>query len=67
MDEDAHSRASEDLWVINSFTVKSFSQAQMASVINEAKQLGIPTVVAGCVPQGDKKSSDLQARSFDSI
>jgi threonylcarbamoyladenosine tRNA methylthiotransferase CDKAL1 len=60
MDED-HDRTSADIWLINSCTVKSPSQSQMASVIAEAKRNSIPVVVAGCVPQGDKKSSDLQA------
>ena len=61
MDNDA-SRTAADLWLINSCTVKSPSQSQMSSVISEAKKHSIPVVVAGCVPQGDKKSSDLQAR-----
>jgi threonylcarbamoyladenosine tRNA methylthiotransferase CDKAL1 len=56
-DEDAETA---DLWVVNSCTVKSPSQSQMATVIRSAKSHSIPIVVAGCVPQGDKKSSDLQ-------
>lgn len=58
--EDSHLRTTADLWLINSCTVKSPSQSQMASVINEAKRHSIPVVVAGCVPQGDKKSADLE-------
>lgn len=60
MDDDENRREA-DLWLINSCTVKSPSQSQMASVISEAKKNTIPVVVAGCVPQGDKKASDLQA------
>lgn len=63
-EDDAESRLSADLWVINSCTVKSPSQSQMATAINEAKSHGIPLVVAGCVPQGDKKSKDLEVSIF---
>jgi threonylcarbamoyladenosine tRNA methylthiotransferase CDKAL1 len=60
IDNDANLRSSADLWLINSCTVKSPSQSQMASVIGEAKRHGIPIVVAGCVPQGDKKAPELE-------
>lgn len=60
--DDEKSRTDADVWVINSCTVKSPSQSQMASVISEAKKNNIPVVVAGCVPQGDSKSADLQVR-----
>lgn len=36
----------------------------MATAINEAKAHSIPLVVAGCVPQGDKKSKDLEVSIF---
>eukprot|EP00892_Ulva_mutabilis_P006035 jgi/Ulvmu1/3803/UM018_0013.1 len=62
-EEEAENRLSADLWVINSCTVKSPSQSQMATAIGEAKSRGIPLVVAGCVPQGDKKSKDLEGIS----
>lgn len=66
MDDNAD-RTAADLWLINSCTVKSPSQSQMSSVISEAKKNSIPVVVAGCVPQGDKKSSDLQVCSPPSL
>lgn len=55
-------RDSADAWLINSCTVKSPSQSQMATVISAGKTRGIPVVVAGCVPQGDKASRDLEVR-----
>jgi Uncharacterized protein family UPF0004 len=59
---DAVDRHKADVWLINSCTVKSPSQSQMASVISDAKARGAPVVVAGCVPQGDKRSRDLEVR-----
>lgn len=57
---EAEERSEADLWLVNSCTVKSPSQSQMATVIADAKARGIGVVVAGCVPQGDKHSPDLQ-------
>ena len=59
--EDAQ-RDEADAWLINSCTVKSPSQSQMATVIEAGKARGKPVIVAGCVPQGDKRSRDLEAR-----
>lgn len=48
------------MWLVNSCTVKSPSQSAMNSVILEAQRLGKGLVVAGCVPQGDKKAKELK-------
>jgi hypothetical protein len=53
-----------EVWLINSCTVKSPSQSQMATVIAEGKARGAAIVVAGCVPQGDKKSRDLEVLNY---
>ena len=50
--------------MINTCTVKSPSQAGMASLIRAGQALGIPLVVAGCVPQGDKKATELEGLSL---
>ena len=63
MVQDASKSNGADCWVVNSCTVKSPSQSQMATVISDARARGIPVVVAGCVPQGDKKSRDLQVHN----
>ncbi|GAB4820559.1 hypothetical protein N2152v2_007605 [Parachlorella kessleri] len=57
-------RASAAVWVINTCTVKNPSQAGMASLIRAGQALGIPLVVAGCVPQGDKKATELEGLSL---
>jgi threonylcarbamoyladenosine tRNA methylthiotransferase CDKAL1 len=55
-------RGEAEVWLINSCTVKSPSQSQMATTIAEGKARRVAIVVAGCVPQGDKQSRDLQVR-----
>jgi threonylcarbamoyladenosine tRNA methylthiotransferase CDKAL1 len=57
---DEEERYKADLWLVNSCTVKSPSQSQMATVLADAKVHSIGVVVSGCVPQGDKHSPDLQ-------
>ncbi|GFR41988.1 hypothetical protein Agub_g2668, partial [Astrephomene gubernaculifera] len=61
---DDASRDSADLWLINSCTVKGPSQAAMSSLIAAARAAGRAVVVAGCVPQGDKKLPELQGVSL---
>lgn len=46
--------------VINSCTVKGPSQDAMTSEIRKAKDLNIPVVVGGCVPQADKHLATLK-------
>ncbi|GLC56541.1 hypothetical protein PLESTB_001118500 [Pleodorina starrii] len=60
---DDTSRDSADLWLINSCTVKGPSQAGMTSLINAGRAGGKRLLVAGCVPQGDKKLPELQGVS----
>ena len=55
-------RDDADVWLVNSCTVKSPSQSQMATVLAEGRRRGKGIVVAGCVPQGDDKSPDLEVR-----
>ncbi|PRW56296.1 threonylcarbamoyladenosine tRNA methylthiotransferase [Chlorella sorokiniana] len=55
---------SADLWLINSCTVKSPSQSAMDTLLRRGKQLGKALVVAGCVPQGDRRASELRGLSL---
>ena len=48
------------LWLINTCTVKNPSQAAMSSLIAKGRAGGKALVVAGCVPQGDKRIPELQ-------
>ncbi|EFJ44304.1 hypothetical protein VOLCADRAFT_64943 [Volvox carteri f. nagariensis] len=52
-----------DLWLINSCTVKGPSQAGMSSLIAVGRAGGKRLLVAGCVPQGDKRLPELQGVS----
>lgn len=49
---------------MNTCTVKSPSQSAMVSVMQRGKELGIPLVVSGCVPQGDKNAKELREVSL---
>lgn len=49
-----------DLWLINSCTVKGPSQAAVGTLVRRARQQGKAVVVAGCVPQGDRKAQELE-------
>jgi hypothetical protein len=53
-----------DLWLVNTCTVKNPSQQAMASVLTRGRQLGKKLVVAGCVPQGDRRAKELQGLSL---
>ncbi|KXZ42103.1 hypothetical protein GPECTOR_204g385 [Gonium pectorale] len=57
------SRDSADLWLVNSCTVKGPSQAAMSSLLAAGRAAGKRLLVAGCVPQGDKKLPELQGVS----
>jgi len=49
-----------DLWILNSCTVKNPAEDHFRNEINSGKKSGKFIVVAGCVPQGDPKSSFIQ-------
>lgn len=49
-----------DIWLINSCTVKDPSQAAFMHLVNSAKTVGKPVVVAGCVSQADRNLSGLE-------
>jgi threonylcarbamoyladenosine tRNA methylthiotransferase CDKAL1 len=52
-----------DLCVINSCTVKDPSQAAFSHLVKTVEARGKPVVVAGCVPQADKKVVGLERAS----
>jgi threonylcarbamoyladenosine tRNA methylthiotransferase CDKAL1 len=52
-------KANADVWLLNSCTVKDPSEQAVQTVLREAQSLGIPVVVAGCVPQGQRNSKAL--------
>ena len=49
-----------DLWLVNTCTVKNPSETAMVNIVAKGRDLGKPMVVAGCVPQGDKKVKGLE-------
>ena len=49
-----------DLWLINSCTVKDPSQAAFMHLVNRAKDINRPVVVAGCVSQADRNLPGLE-------
>ncbi|KAG7196432.1 hypothetical protein KM043_018536 [Ampulex compressa] len=53
-----------DLWLLNSCTVKTPAEDHFRSEIEYGKKIGKHVVVAGCVPQGARKSSFLQGLSM---
>mmetsp|Transcript_12150 Transcript_12150/g.15747 ORF Transcript_12150/g.15747 Transcript_12150/m.15747 type:complete len:487 (+) Transcript_12150:61-1521(+) len=53
-------REDAQVWVINSCTVKDPSQASFMRVVTEGKDKGKGVVVAGCVPQADRKLKGLE-------
>jgi threonylcarbamoyladenosine tRNA methylthiotransferase CDKAL1 len=52
-----------DLWLINSCTVKGPSQSAVGNLVSKAKDKGKAVLVSGCVPQGDRKATELQGIS----
>lgn len=48
------------MWVINSCTVKDPSQASFMRLVRQGQEEGKGVVVAGCVPQADRKLSGLE-------
>ena len=53
-----------DLWVLNSCTVKNPSESHFVTAIRRAREQGKRVVVAGCVPQGDRKLTELDGLSI---
>ena len=53
-----------DCIVINSCTVKDPSQAAFMNLVKKADTTNTPVVVAGCVPQGDRKLKGLENTSM---
>jgi threonylcarbamoyladenosine tRNA methylthiotransferase CDKAL1 len=49
-----------DLWLINSCTVKDPSQAAFMHLVEKAKTIEKPVIVAGCVSQADRNLSGLE-------
>lgn len=60
-------RDDADLWLLNSCTVKDPSQAAFMHLVNLAKDMAKPVVVAGCVPQADRKLKGLEGVSIVGI
>lgn len=52
-----------DLWVLNSCTVKNPSEESFLNAVRDARRSGKKIVVAGCVPQGEKKHKELSELS----
>ncbi|KAK9824276.1 hypothetical protein WJX72_009107 [[Myrmecia] bisecta] len=53
-----------DLWLVNTCTVKNPSQQAMGHILMKGKALNKKLVVAGCVPQGDRRAPELQNLSL---
>jgi len=49
-----------DLWLINSCTVKDPSQAAFVNLVEKGRREGKAVVVAGCVPEADRKVKGLE-------
>ena len=54
------SKTDADLWLLNSCTVKNPAEDHFRNEIKLAQTLDKKVVVAGCVPQGERKSGYLQ-------
>ena len=53
-------RGEADVWVVNTCTVKSPSQAAMGTVLERGRREGKALVVSGCVPQGERDAPGLE-------
>ena len=56
-----------DLWFLNSCTVKNPSETAFMNLVNKGKAGNKKLVVAGCVPQGDRKINGLEDVSIVGI
>ena len=61
--DDAHADDAQ-LWLLNTCTVKSPSQSAMDTLLRRGRAAGKALVVAGCVPQGDRRAAELQGLSL---
>ncbi|GBG29429.1 Threonylcarbamoyladenosine tRNA methylthiotransferase [Hondaea fermentalgiana] len=59
----AETKEEADVWLVNSCTVKDPSQSAFLHVVEQGQKLGKPVVVAGCVPQADRKLKGLEKTS----
>ncbi|KAL4457896.1 hypothetical protein ABPG75_012761 [Micractinium tetrahymenae] len=57
-------RDAADLWLINTCTVKSPSQSAMDTLLRKGREAGKALLVAGCVPQGDRRAAELRGLSL---
>mmetsp|Transcript_16300 Transcript_16300/g.28872 ORF Transcript_16300/g.28872 Transcript_16300/m.28872 type:complete len:538 (-) Transcript_16300:20-1633(-) len=58
------SKEDADVWLVNSCTVKDPSQSAFLHVVEQGKAQGKAVVVAGCVPQADRKLKGLEGTSM---
>lgn len=58
------SKTDADLWLLNSCTVKNPAEDHFRNEIKLAQTLDKKVVVAGCVPQGERKSGYLQVATI---
>ena len=58
-----HEPDAADCWVVNTCAVKSPSQSAMDNLLVKGRASGKALVVAGCVPQGDRRAKQLQGLS----
>jgi threonylcarbamoyladenosine tRNA methylthiotransferase CDKAL1 len=56
-----------DLIFLNSCTVKNPSEMAVVNIVNSSEKRQIPVVMAGCVPQGDRKMEALSNISIVGI
>ena len=61
---DAGGSQAADCWLLNSCTVKSPTQAVLASLIQAGRALRKPMIVSGCVPQADRRAPELEGLSL---
>jgi threonylcarbamoyladenosine tRNA methylthiotransferase CDKAL1 len=58
-------KAEADVWVLNSCTVKNPSQDTFVNAIKDGREMfGVPVVVTGCVPQGQKNHKEWKDLSM---
>ena len=57
-------KASADLWLLNSCTVKNPAEDHFRNEVNKGRDEGKHVVVAGCVPQGQPRSDYIQVGIF---